>query len=122
MENTLLQHYLKRIKVRLTIAKIAWWVSLFLFSVSVITLFVGHSYSTAITQDPIALVRLIIFGLPLLIIIRDKKELILKDSQKPDKEIVAKAALKFIEKVESEENKLNNLAVDELRQYINEKD
>jgi hypothetical protein len=121
MENTLLQQYLKLLKVRLTIAKIVWWLCLVMFSLSVLALFFAHPYSTAVTQDPIALVRLILYGLPLLLITKDKKALILKDSQKQKKELVAKAALKLIEDAESEKVRLENVAADELKQYIDKK-
>jgi ABC-type bacteriocin/lantibiotic exporter with double-glycine peptidase domain len=117
MENKLLQKYLKQLKIRLFFAKLIWCICLFIFVLNAISLFYVSS-----SLVWLVFVKLLFWCLPVLLITRDKKRLIQKDTLKPSREIQAKAALKLIEQAELEEEKTNKHAIDELKQYIDEKD
>lgn len=94
VDQSRIDSYLKTLEKRLLIRKIAWFVCLVLCVLSIGILFNAVTMGEEILLIDVG--RIVLYGLPLLLMTRDKRKLINKDAKHPRRSEVASAALNFI--------------------------
>lgn len=95
VEQRRIDSYLKNVDKRILIRKIAWVICLGLFVLST-----GILIASITGEGEVLLIdvgRLFLYGLPLVLMTRDKRKLINKDMRHPRRTEIASAALAFLD-------------------------